>query len=578
MARAYVAMMDPAVTGQHGDKQTYKVALVLVKDFDLTPDEANPLMMEYNARCKPPWQEGDLRRKLEMADQVPGPRGTKLLGTSQATSPVVPAAVAAAGVGEPYLGYVPDFIQADALQAAPFLRRRDNQGRLRRGRRLIFYGVEWLLIHELKRQTRDTAWIPDVLFAQVVWGARGRPANWLDKLKKVLGQWFARWNRAHSGNPVEMQLDARCCRACPLHGRDAGRHRHFVISVPSPEGNPTTGTIDIDQSFLGALELLRYHDAVDEEWRFHAGRLDASEEDRVGADPKAIADAQKRGRLRWAYLPVLLFGTSSRSGLTHEGVQILKALTRETTRNNRSERPDKANVVIGGKPDMKGPPPFSVCPYLVKGERYVGFNGNGSYRRRGLRGRGYRLVGNSWWGWVGRSGFLRPEEEDEARWKAAGHFLHELERLSVAFGLVVGAWHPQKRKWHSLENMIVLTRTAAGRKWLDLCRVRIYAPEDYPARWRQYFAQRLGFSCIPGDGDEGTVNGHGGAESVTSAADLQCWMRRQGLTDAELAGRMVRSASSIRKYRTGQRAWSPRFEAELAVVVKDLIGRLAGVG
>jgi hypothetical protein len=77
-ARAYIAKMDPAVEGQGGDHQTYRVACVLVIDFGLTPEEGLPLLLEFNQRCLPPWSTEALVHKLAMADQQDGPRGQKV--------------------------------------------------------------------------------------------------------------------------------------------------------------------------------------------------------------------------------------------------------------------------------------------------------------------------------------------------------------------------------------------------------------------------------------------------------------------------------------------------------------------
>lgn len=74
-ARAHIKTMDPAIEGHGGDKQTYMVACRLVLGCDLRPDEALPLMVEYNDRCVPPWTEAALRHKLERADMESGERG-----------------------------------------------------------------------------------------------------------------------------------------------------------------------------------------------------------------------------------------------------------------------------------------------------------------------------------------------------------------------------------------------------------------------------------------------------------------------------------------------------------------------
>lgn len=63
-ARAYIAKMGPAVQGDGGDQHTFKVASVLVRDFDLDDDRALPLFQEWNETCRPQWSEEDLETKL----------------------------------------------------------------------------------------------------------------------------------------------------------------------------------------------------------------------------------------------------------------------------------------------------------------------------------------------------------------------------------------------------------------------------------------------------------------------------------------------------------------------------------
>jgi hypothetical protein len=64
---AYVAKLEPAVSGQHGHDTTFKAACALVWGYGLNPDDAWTFALEYNARCLPPWNEHDLRRKLLQA-------------------------------------------------------------------------------------------------------------------------------------------------------------------------------------------------------------------------------------------------------------------------------------------------------------------------------------------------------------------------------------------------------------------------------------------------------------------------------------------------------------------------------
>ena len=77
-ARSYLRKLPPAVEGQGGDRQTFIVACLLVCDFALSVDEALPLMLEWNSTCLPPWSFEGLLHKLEAADAVEGPRGSKL--------------------------------------------------------------------------------------------------------------------------------------------------------------------------------------------------------------------------------------------------------------------------------------------------------------------------------------------------------------------------------------------------------------------------------------------------------------------------------------------------------------------
>lgn len=64
--RAYVAKMDPAVSGQGGHNQAYKVACKIVAQ-GLTEEEEKALFTEYSDRCDPPWSEAEIDHKLRDA-------------------------------------------------------------------------------------------------------------------------------------------------------------------------------------------------------------------------------------------------------------------------------------------------------------------------------------------------------------------------------------------------------------------------------------------------------------------------------------------------------------------------------
>jgi hypothetical protein len=63
----YLALLPPAIAGQHGDVHTFRVCCRLVRGFVLSDDEALTLLTDWNARCQPPWAERDLIDKLARA-------------------------------------------------------------------------------------------------------------------------------------------------------------------------------------------------------------------------------------------------------------------------------------------------------------------------------------------------------------------------------------------------------------------------------------------------------------------------------------------------------------------------------
>jgi hypothetical protein len=66
-ARRYLAQVEPAISGQHGDLHTFRVCCRLVRGFALGDDEALSILGEWNARCDPPWHERELREKVRRA-------------------------------------------------------------------------------------------------------------------------------------------------------------------------------------------------------------------------------------------------------------------------------------------------------------------------------------------------------------------------------------------------------------------------------------------------------------------------------------------------------------------------------
>ncbi len=67
-AIAYLETLPSAISGQGGHNATYTAAVALVHGFGLNTDQALGLLLaHYNPRCDPPWEEPDLRHKVDDA-------------------------------------------------------------------------------------------------------------------------------------------------------------------------------------------------------------------------------------------------------------------------------------------------------------------------------------------------------------------------------------------------------------------------------------------------------------------------------------------------------------------------------
>lgn len=66
-ARAYIAKIPGAVSGNGGHDATYGAALALCRGFALDHVAAMELLREYNQRCDPPWTEKELEHKAASA-------------------------------------------------------------------------------------------------------------------------------------------------------------------------------------------------------------------------------------------------------------------------------------------------------------------------------------------------------------------------------------------------------------------------------------------------------------------------------------------------------------------------------
>lgn len=66
-ARRYLESVPPAIAGQHGDVQTFRICCRLVRGFALNDDQALDVLSDWNERCQPPWSADELRDKLRRA-------------------------------------------------------------------------------------------------------------------------------------------------------------------------------------------------------------------------------------------------------------------------------------------------------------------------------------------------------------------------------------------------------------------------------------------------------------------------------------------------------------------------------
>lgn len=66
-ARKYLNRVPAAIQGQGGDAHTYVQACRLVRGFDLSDGEALELLIEWNQKCVPSWDESDLLAKIRHA-------------------------------------------------------------------------------------------------------------------------------------------------------------------------------------------------------------------------------------------------------------------------------------------------------------------------------------------------------------------------------------------------------------------------------------------------------------------------------------------------------------------------------
>lgn len=72
----YLKKCEPAIAGERGHDKAFKAACKVGPGFDLAPEVAYRLLAEvYNPTCEPPWNERELRHKVDDAYKVETRRG-----------------------------------------------------------------------------------------------------------------------------------------------------------------------------------------------------------------------------------------------------------------------------------------------------------------------------------------------------------------------------------------------------------------------------------------------------------------------------------------------------------------------
>lgn len=77
MAAAFIQGEPACISGQGGQQQLWKIALRLMRTYELPVHTALAMLDTYNTRCLPPWTEQEIVRTLERAaEHGQGPTGT----------------------------------------------------------------------------------------------------------------------------------------------------------------------------------------------------------------------------------------------------------------------------------------------------------------------------------------------------------------------------------------------------------------------------------------------------------------------------------------------------------------------
>ncbi|WP_230775852.1 helix-turn-helix domain-containing protein [Roseiconus lacunae] len=587
-ARAYITKLPAAVEGEGGDRRTYSAACVLIGNFDLTVAQAMPIMLEFNERCRPRWEEAELRRKLLLADESISRenRGSKL---SQAVVNDDVDANVVAKRGKVFLIPIPDFIPIPAVIAHRQLPQEHierRRGRPAKPWRSLFF---WIVFWQIYEQSNLCPTIPDALVKYIFFGADGRNGwrrairDWglshktveeenaerrntaaeqlkalIPALESLVRQQERVQSRDLNGEELELVeqaeqsvrshaetqqlLNASACTAdCPLHGKLI-KHQHY----------------NFNESFLYDLYQPLLEDAGGCTVDF----------DKRDDDGKPLLEKLCREQcFTHVYILPRLLGAGR--CMSARQARMLSSIVFETTRRpghrwqSRRGRNVSAHVDGGLVRGRRGKGKIR-CDYLDPQKRYVQFNGN----VKGSHGSGYHIAGNPSpskqgnGGWLARVGYgIGDDRSDRALRPLVKKFIADVRDIRSDFELVaVGL--AENNTWFSVDEMYRLAHNGSDEEFRLLRRLvlRFYTPDDFLVRWRRIFCEKLGFAYI--GGGEWNQPAHATnqvAELNDSTSMIAERLKQLGITRKQLASAIGWHPSRVSRQLTGKSKPSKEF-------------------
>jgi len=411
----------------------------------------------------------------------------------------------------------------------------------------------WLIYYLVRMQRRSVVVLPDVMFAQCIWGGHQKPPNWRKRLfdilttlhnirLEVLTLGAQGWDPHVSFRSVALasigdqgRSGRRLCDIplCPLQGSNLV-HGHFDV--------------EISRGFLGVLE--NYVSDVQEDCRtydFDSPRNDEAKE--------RLRQAKQAGRLISGSFTANLFGAATWSGVSNKQREIIDGLMREVTRargqSPKNDCDDNAEVLDGNSVPGRTSKQTVTCPLLDSTQSYVAFGGN-----RTRRGLGYTIIGRTGNGWLTKLGYGVPAERRDLV-RVQKDLLEDLAGLGDVMGLIAVGYYHRDGSWFTLEDMIQLARSEAGRRQLDRLWLRFYAPANYPDLLRRWIEDR-GAMTIPHPGQ---------APQDLMGQDLLLNIQSLGMTQMQLANQLECSQSFVSKVLRGHARCPDRMREQIHQLV-----------